>query len=58
MSPRVAATTLVLSSLLGLGAVATAAPASACQPESCPPPNPACQLLDRLPKAPHCIPVY
>ena len=61
MSRRIAATTLALSTLLGIGALATASPASAgpCQPESCPQPSPVCVLLDRVHQnIAHCIPVY
>ncbi|MDP9164818.1 MAG: hypothetical protein M3O32_01915 [Actinomycetota bacterium] len=59
MLRRVTATTVVLTALLGLGGLATAVPASACQPDSCPPPSPVCVLLDRVnQRVVHCIPVY
>ncbi len=59
MPRRLAAATLAFTALLSVGALVSASPANACQPESCPPPSPICPVLDRLPQhSVHCIPVY
>ncbi|MCA1824301.1 MAG: hypothetical protein ABR520_06720 [Mycobacteriales bacterium] len=45
-----------------LGVAATVTPASACQPESCPPGggpgDVVCEALRHFPKLPQCIPPY
>jgi hypothetical protein len=55
---RTAELVAVTVGLTAAGWLLTAAPASACQPESCPSQSPVCQLLKEQPRLPQCIPVY
>jgi hypothetical protein len=58
---RLRRTAGLLAATVGLTAatwLVAAAPASACQPESCPNSSPVCQLLKEQPRLPQCIPVY
>lgn len=56
-SRRAAGVTLAVA-LAGVGMGVTAAPASACQPESCPQPSPVCTVLETQPKLPQCVKPY
>ena len=55
---RLVRATVLALSLSASGVLLAAAPASACQPESCPEQSPVCQLLKEQPRLPQCIPVY